>query len=175
MIRRSRQAGATLIELVTSMVILAVALGGILLTINGAIRRSADPMVQEQASALAQAYLEEVTSKPFCDPDFSTSCPAACTTSPCGTCAGAIGPPESRATYDDVCDYNGLTNAGARDQFNNPIAALNNYTVGVVVSGNGETLNGLSSNSGQIVRVSVTVSHPALPASVVVAAYRANY
>ncbi|MBI2802817.1 MAG: prepilin-type N-terminal cleavage/methylation domain-containing protein [Gammaproteobacteria bacterium] len=175
MIRRSRQAGVTLIELVTSMVILAVALGGILLTLNGAIRRSADPLVQEQASALAQAYLEEVTSKPFCDPDFSTSCPTACTTSPCGACAGAIGPPESRATYDDVCDYAGLTNVGARDQFNNPIAALNNYTVGVVVSGSGETLNGLSSNSGQIVRVSVTVAHPALSAPVVVAAYRANY
>ncbi|MGH8595733.1 MAG: type IV pilus modification PilV family protein [Gammaproteobacteria bacterium] len=172
---RHGQVGLSLVELVSSMVILSIALGGILLTINDAIRRSADPMIQEQASSVAQAYLEEVAAKPFCDPDYSSDCPVACTVSACGTCAGAIGPVETRAIFDDICDYNGLSNTGARDQFDNPMAALSAYTVNVAVTSTGEALNGLDSNAGQVARIRVNVSHAGLPAPVVISTYRANY
>ena len=172
---RAGQRGLSLIELITAMVLLGLALGGILLAINGSVGHSADPMVQEQASALAQAYLEEVTAKQFCDPDYSGTCSTACTVSACGACAGAIGPAETRATYDDMCDYNGLQDVGARDQFNNAIVSLGRYTVTVAVASTGESLNGLNSDNGSIVRVAVTVTHPALPAPVVVSTYRANF
>ena len=170
-----RQRGLSLIELITSMVLLGIALSGILLAINNSVSHSADPMIQEQASALAQAYLEEVTAKPFCDPDFSNNCAVACTTSACGVCAGAIGATETRATFDDMCDYNGLTDVGARDQTNNPIASLSRYTATVTVSSIGESLNGLDSNKGEIVRVAVSVSHPSLPTPVLLSTYRSNY
>ncbi len=170
-----RQRGLSLVELIAAMAVLGVALAGILFTINGSIARSADPMVQEQASALAQAYIEELSSKAFCDPDFSANCASACTTSACGTCAGAIGAAESRASFDDVCDYNGVRDAGARDQFNNAIVPLAQYTVAVSVSSVGESLNGLSSNSGAVVRAAVTVTHASLPSPVVLSVYRANY
>ncbi len=170
-----RQQGLSLVELIAAMAVLGVALAGILFTINASIARSADPMVQEQASALAQAYIEELGSKAFCDPDFSANCASVCTTSACGTCAGAIGAAETRVSFDDVCDYNGLRDVGARDQFNNAIVQLSQYTVAVNVSSVGESLNGLTSNSGAVVRATVTVTHASMPNPVVLSVYRANY
>jgi MSHA pilin protein MshD len=39
-----------------------------------------------------------------------------------------------RADFDDVDDYDGLVDAGAADQFGNPIPALAAYTVSVDVT-----------------------------------------
>lgn len=172
---RRLQQGVTLIELISSIVILTVAVAGVMLVVNSTIGRSADPMVEEQAAAVAQSYLEEILLKPFCDPDFSTDCPTACTTSACGACAGAIGPAETRSTFDDVCDYNGLNDAGAKGQNGAAIAGLGSYTINVTVASVGVTLNGLSSNAGQIVRVDVNVTHPALTGTRTVTGYKANY
>lgn len=169
------QRGLTLVELVAAIVVLGVGLAGVVMTINGGVGHSADPMVEAQATAVAQAYIEEITARNFCDPDFSTTCATACTTSACGTCAGAFGPAETRATFDDMCDYDGLQNVGARDQFGNAIAQLARYTVDVDVDSAGETLNGQGSDTGALLRISVTVTHPALAAPLTLSTYRGNY
>ncbi|MGC8733075.1 MAG: type IV pilus modification PilV family protein, partial [Halothiobacillaceae bacterium] len=51
--------GFTLIELVLAVVILSIGLAGILLVYSQTVAKSADPMLRQQALALAEGYLEE--------------------------------------------------------------------------------------------------------------------
>lgn len=169
----------TLIELVISIVIISIALTAILSVMSYTTARSADPMLRQQANAIAQSYLEEILLRPFCDPnDFSTDCVANCTTSACSGCSGATvegGGPETRATYDDVCDYGGLSDNGARDQHGTPVGALGAYNIGVTVD-DAATLNGLNGASGQVVLVTVAVSHATQGnVRVSLSGYRTNY
>lgn len=115
LITRKSQHGVTLVELLLSIVIVAIAASAVLAALSATTGSSADPMVRRQATSIAEAYLEEILLKPFADPD--------------GVDAEAV-----RVDFDDVDDYDGLTDAGARDQFGNPIATLGDYTVSVTVS-----------------------------------------
>ena len=179
--RRYRQ-GTTLIELLASIVIVSVATVGLMLVISGVIARSADPLVEHQAAAIAEAYLEEVILAGFCDPDFpapGNSCRQDCTASACsaGACGG-VGPLKeaSRDLYDDVCDYHGLNDSGARDRSGAAIAGLAGYDVSVAVVDSGVTLGSpaLSAAAGEVVRIDVTVSHVGLDNDLVLSAFRAN-
>jgi MSHA pilin protein MshD len=112
---RGRETGATLIELVVSIVIVAIAVGAVLGLLSTTVGRSADAMVLRQAVSLAEAYIEEVSLKPFVDPD-------------------GVDGEAARVDFDDVDDYTGLVDVGARDQFGNAIPALTGYTVTVSVA-----------------------------------------
>ncbi|NNC64511.1 MAG: pilus assembly protein MshD [Gammaproteobacteria bacterium] len=111
----NRQQGATLVEVVISIVVIAVAVSAVLGVLSSSVGRSADALVVTQGVSIANAYLEEISLKPFDDPD-------------------GIDGEASRIDFDDVDDYNGLVDAGATDQFGNPIAALSGYTVFVAVT-----------------------------------------
>lgn len=108
------QDGFTLIELVVSIVIISVAVGGVMLVFVMALSYSADPQQHQQAVAIGEAYLDEILSRNYDDPDGSN-----------------LG--ETRATFDNVGDYNGI-NQAPTDQDGNAIAALNNYSVQVTVT-----------------------------------------
>lgn len=174
------QGGVTLIELVIAIVVLAVGVGTLLSVLLQTTRHSADPEVTQQASAIARSYLEEVLEKAFCDPnDFSTDCPASCTSAACATCSGATidgVTPESRPSYDDVCDYAGLADLnGARDESGAAVPGLAAFNVRVTVS-DSDALNGLTGAAGRILRVEVDVTHDTLTdVHVTLGAYRANY
>lgn len=142
--------GFTLIEVITTLVILGIAGTAILSVFSNVVRSSANPMIQQQAVAIAEAYMEEILLKPFNDPD-------------------GIGG-ESRAIFDDVRDYDGLTDVGARDQNNNLIASLSDYTVSVSVANS--SLNGIAASDALL--ITITVSHP-VPGSIVLQGYRTNY
>ena len=111
----NRHQGATLVELIISIVIIATASAAILGVLSRNLEGSADAFLVNQAVAVAEAYLEEVTLKPFTDPD--------------GVDAETI-----RANFDDVDDYDGLLDNGARDQFGNALPNLGNVTVSVAVT-----------------------------------------
>jgi MSHA pilin protein MshD len=115
--RGARETGATMIELVISIVVIAIAVGAVLGLLSSSTAHSADAMVLSQAVSLSQAYIEEISLKPFADPD------------------GPSGPngETNRIDFDDVYDYHGLVDVGAHDQFGNPIPALTRYTVSVAV------------------------------------------
>jgi MSHA pilin protein MshD len=134
----------TLVELVLSITIISIALVGVLLVMGQTTRHSADPMIEHQAVAIAEAYLEEILVKSYADPDDSSIC---------GTAEG------SRSLYDDVCDYNGLSDSGAADQFGVAVSGLENYTVAVSID-TSATLNDLS-GSAQVLRADVHVTHSA--------------
>ncbi len=146
-----RQAGTTLIELVISIVVVSIAVSAVLMTLTMNVGYSADPMLRHQAVAIAEAYLEEIFLKPFDDPD-------------------GVDGEASRALYDDVDDYGGLVDVGARDQFDAALPGLGDYTVAVTVAPS-SALPGIG--AGDLYLVSVTVTHAA-QINFTVSAYRAN-
>ncbi len=109
------QRGVTLIEMIIAMVIISIALTGVLLVMNFTTSHSADPMIQQQAMVIAEAYMEEITLQRY--------------ENPIGGYSGT-----SRSLFDDVDDYNGLSDTGARDQNGNAISGLGQYNVNVVVA-----------------------------------------
>ncbi|HET7370718.1 MAG TPA: type II secretion system protein [Gammaproteobacteria bacterium] len=141
------QAGVTLIELVVSIVIIGIALAGVLLVFNRTVATSGDPMIQQQAISIAEAYIEEIVGKAYSDPDGS-------------------GTEASRGLYDDVSDYDGLSDSGAHDQTGQLIAPLQNYDVAIDVQA--ATLGPTNSPA---MLVTVTVSHSGMR-NIVLAAYR---
>lgn len=143
--------GFTLIELVISMVIIAVALAGVLMAINTSVFHSGDPMLSQQALAIGESYLEEILRKDF----PKTPCPG--------------GP---RKNYRNICNYNGLIEAPT-DLHGDPIPELSSYTVSVAVDTSNPVLGDLTSNT-EVARVDVTVSHTGITA-IMLSSYRANY
>ncbi len=179
-----RQRGVTLIELVVSIVVAGIAVGALTLVLAVTGGRSADPMILEQASAIAQAHLAEVTLKSFCDPDYDADadpgtpldCPADCGGPVCSACRGAGAVTEAaRPLYDDVCDYDGLSSAGVFDQTGAVVPGLDLYAVTVQVLDSGVALDTLTADSGRSARIDVSVTHPALPVPVTLSAWRANF
>ena len=175
-----RFSGATLIELVVTIAVVSIAVVVLMELTSRSTARSVDPMIQEQAVAIAHAYLAEVMNKGFCDPDAlataGQSCPVYCTGPVCGTCSPGSPNEPSRPLYDDICDYNGLSNVGAVDQNGTPIPGLGRYDVSVQVSDDSSVnLNGLSGSAGQVARITVTVTHPDMQSPVKVTGFRTNY
>ncbi|HME40754.1 MAG TPA: type II secretion system protein [Steroidobacteraceae bacterium] len=149
---RHRHRGVTLIELVVAITIVAIAATTILGAIAAVASRSADAMMQQQAIAIGQAYLDEILQRWVVDPN--------------GT------PPNTgRGSWDLVDEYNGLVDVGAHDQFGNPIAALSSYTVSVTTS-QSSALTGVPAAAAR--RIDITVSYPP-GGSVTLSGYRTNY
>jgi len=144
-----RGLGATLVELVMSIVVIGVAVTGVVMVIDRNVRTSADPVVNQQAIAIAEAYLEEILTK-----DFN------------------VQPGATRPTFDDVDDYNGLPDTVVRDQTDAAIAGLGGYNVTVAVAN--EAFGSPAVAAADAKRVQVTVSGPG-GVSVVVSGYRTNY
>ncbi|MEZ4290283.1 MAG: prepilin-type cleavage/methylation domain-containing protein [Myxococcota bacterium] len=109
MVASRRLRGASLVEIVVAIVVTSIALSGTLMLVDTTTRRSADPMLERQAISIGESYLEEILQKPFFDPDDGTLCPS---------------PEADRDRYDNVCDYQGLDEIGARDQQGDAIAGL---------------------------------------------------
>ena len=130
--RRPRVTGFTLVEAVLTMVILSIAALAMSQALGFAFVHSSDGLWQARTVALAEAYLEEATARRF---DEATPAggvpPCSLATSACG----AIGPEagESRPTFDDVDDYDGLDEAPPQDAQGNPRTAFSNYRVTMAV------------------------------------------
>ena len=160
---KTNQFGVTLVELVVSIVVLAIASSAIVRLSSTLTERSADPMIQYQAIAIAESYLAEVLLKPYLDPDTGTVCPAA---------------EASRALYDNVCDYDGVIENGARAATSPGTIAtgLDDYRVTIDVVTN-DSLGALS-GPNEVLRVDVLVEHTTsgiLGNGYTLSGYRANY
>jgi MSHA pilin protein MshD len=149
---RHRLRGVTLIELVVAITVVAIAVTTILGAMGAIALRSADAMMQQQAIAIAQAYLDEITQRWVIDPNGSQ-------------------PNTGRASWDLVDQYNGLVDVGAHDQFGNAIAGLGAYTVSVSTTPTGG-LAGVPTASARRIDVTVTYSPSG---SVTLSGYRTNY
>lgn len=152
--------GFSLLEAVLAIVVLSISLTGSLMVLNYTGRHSADPMIQQQAIAVAEAYLAEIMLQSFIDPDLDPTSGAVCPTKEA-----------SRALYDNICDYDGLSDVGATSQDGTTVSGLEAYTIGVTID-TSATLNTLS-GSGQVLRIDVAVSHPASD-SITLSGYRSK-
>ncbi len=146
----------SLIELVVAIVVVAICMTGAFALVDATTRRSADPMLERQATSIAEAYLEEILQQAYLDPDDGTVCPAA---------------EAQRGLFDNVCDYRDLTEVGARDQTGALVPGLENYRVAVAIDSKA-TLGALA-GSIVVLRIDVTVSDP-LGRPVRLSAYRTN-
>jgi len=154
--------------------LVGMAIAGVLVVYNQAVKGSADPMVRKQAVAVAESLLSEVLAQPFtwCDPqdaanDASTppSAGASCTGGSGNSQdkgGGTLGPQpatESRLSatdpFDNVADYNGFTMTGITSLDGTTPSALSTYSARVDVSRAG-TVFGLANDA--VLRVDVTVT-----------------
>lgn len=166
--RWRRVVGVTLVELVMYIMVVSVGVAGVLSVMTYTTRHSADPMIQQQALLIAEAYMQEILLKPFIEPSGTNVCPS---------------PPALRANFDNVCDYNNLNDStGAVDQLGNAIGGLEQYNVAVSVSGGGSLSLGPAANpvnntgAVRLLRVDVTVSHDQLPDfDLILTGYRVSF
>jgi len=151
-----QQSAFTLIEIIVTIIVIGISATALLSVFGNMIRGSADPVIQQQAATIAEAYMEEIMLRAFEDPQVAET--------------GAAEAGETRSNYDDVQDYNSLGTTQVRDQNNNPVAALSAYGVIVVVTG--DPLNTVP--AGAAMRVDVTVTHAAI-GDILLSGYRTRY
>lgn len=123
------------------MVVVGIALSGSFLALHQTLKSSADPMIQQQASAVAEALLEEVLAKAYVDPNSGDVCPL---------------PEAQRSLYDNVCDYQGLDETGVSTQEGVAVAGLELYRTRIAVDTTA-SLAGLLGGS-EVLRVDVRVN-----------------
>lgn len=183
---RCLERGASLVELIVFIVVVSVAVAGVLGALSMSTRASADPMIQKQALAIAEALLEEVQLQPFtyCDPGDASAATALSASECTGGSGGAndesrlpLGPEagESRggavSPFDNVSDYNGFAmGPGVTDVSGAVIAGLDSYTAAVSVAP--QALGGVPASDSLL--ITVTVSGPG-DTTVVLHGYRLRF
>lgn len=125
-----------LIEAIIAITIIAIAATVIMSQVSQANVISGRSMVQAEAAAIATAYLTEITGRPFVDPD-------------------GVGGETQRRFFDNVDDYNGLSDTRARDASGNVLPGGTRYRVRVAVAGVAG-LPGVPASDARLVTVTVT-------------------
>ena len=157
-----RQAAFSLIEVLVTIVVIGISAVALTSVYSNMIAGSADPVIQQQSISIAEAYLEEISLRPFNNPDGAES----------GDCEDSPNPEaeDSRDLYDDVQDYICLAAGPAADQTGTPIPLLADYTVTITITN--FDFNGVADNDWR--RIEVSVNHPAVD-PITLVGYRANY
>ena len=167
----AKQVGMTLVELVMFIVIVSVGVAGILSVLNITVQKSADPLVQKQAQALAEGLLEEIQTGYFAycdgtDPKLKYAKTAVdCT--PVGPDTGdtygitTVDGAEQRP-YDTVKDYASAANTATSLSSVLPseasVAAPSGYNATVTIGP--ATLGDINSGSGDALLIKVVVAGP---------------
>jgi MSHA pilin protein MshD len=189
--------GVTLVELIVFIVIVSTAVAGVLMTLDISNRSSADPMIQKQALAIAEALLEEVRLQAFtyCDPNDDAAVTNANSAADCTGGAGGANDEtktplvsetgEARASttspFDNVSDYNTFCMGPAcappstiTDLNGTSMAGLEAYTANVIVANPqpSEVIGSIPAPDSLF--ITVTVTGPA-NTTVVLHGYRVRY
>jgi MSHA pilin protein MshD len=143
-----RQRGMTLLELIVTITVVAMAGAALMGTLSYLAGTSGGNMRQAQAQAIANAYLTEISAMSFLDPD--------------GVAEGS-----NRALWDNVMDYNNLNTPTATDKAGN---ASGNFQVRVNVVAGG--LGVLPANA--VWRIDVSVDYDT-NAFALATGYRTNH
>jgi MSHA pilin protein MshD len=176
--------GFTLVEMVATIVILAIALVGIAGMVSLGSSNSADTLVQTRAIALGGSYLDEIMGRRFdersapsgFDPCFGFVGGDRCTAE---MDFGADGGESGRDEYDDVDDYHGLAEGDGEatpieDAEGETREEYANYHVDVSVRYAGDdAVLGLTETDAKLITVTVTTRDQS--SGWEFSAYRSNY
>lgn len=151
--------GVTLVELVLAIALAGIMIAGLMSAYSSIVGRSADPMVRNQATVLAESFLEEALQKAFLDPVTASRCPAS--------------PGGNRENFDNVCDFNGYSAASISLPNGSVVSGLQGYSVSITVSdiSSGE-LGAVPTQCA--LKVVVSITSP-LNESIILTGYRTNY
>lgn len=150
-----KQSGVTLLELITFIVVVSIALSGLLYAYQQAMSNSVDPIVKILALQRAQATMDQILTRKF-DENTPSGGEPACDSSTGVQCAGII----ADSDYDDVGDFNGYIDQSDAD-----------YPLSVTVTAAGDEL-GLPVSQAR--RITVEVQLPG-GNSIALASYKVNY
>ena len=174
-----QQQGVTLVELVISIVIISIAMVAMMSSFSLSMSRSADPLWHNKTLKLGQLYLDEILAKKYDELSPIGGLPFVA--SPSCTGLGPDGAPpnqETRATYDDVDDYHGITNVVPTSLTAALDSSYDDYRFSITVECDGDDVEataetgGVDNNHAKI--ITVTVTPPNQP-PITFAAYKGNY
>ncbi|MCH1488260.1 MAG: type II secretion system GspH family protein [Pseudomonadales bacterium] len=187
LIKRSRQAGFTLVELVVGLVISTISIAMFATLIVPLFTRSVEPLLQIRAAELAQSILEQATAyrydentpvggSPPCNGLGGLSCTPSASF---GTDAGEA----NRASFDDLDDFNAFCAAdnNIQDVFGNDLTtggSFANFSFRLCVAYDGNfngAINEAASGEANAKLLTVTVTPPQPASALTVSVYRSNY
>jgi len=169
---KQKQRGVTLIELVISIVVLSFAIVAMLNAFSISISHSADPLWRNKSLKLAQLYLDEILAKKYDESTPLGGVPAVispdCSSGYLGADTG-----ETRDIFNDVDDYDDLTDSPPKDIDGNSLgASYSAYSVSIeVVCDDGKVE---ASADIHAKKITVTVTPPG-ESPMTFAAYKGNY
>jgi MSHA pilin protein MshD len=148
------QRGATLVELVLAISIIAVTLFGVASVFKVTVTHSANPITQKQAVLISEGLMEEILSKSFTKPN-----------------GGYAGPftGDNRDKFDSVGDYNNLTITNMTSLSGTAIAGLEKYSVTITTANT--DLGTISSANNIVVTINVVGPND----NFTLKGYRVNY
>lgn len=197
-----RQSGLTLIEMIVTIVLLAIALAGVAFAIGNSVTQSGQTLIELRAAALAQAYLDEILGKRY---DENTRArgvpPCRASAPPARQCTAEANfghdyssPVEtgesSRDRLDDVDDYDGMDEGDGQtlplqDAEGNTRTGYDNFRVTVDVRyinlGSGEEEENLQQGTTELDDqydakfITVTVFYRGISEGFVFSAYKSNF
>lgn len=131
---RVKAAGFSLVEMVVSILIISIAMVGISSSLAFGLRHQSDGIWRTKAVALAEAYFEEISARRYDENTPNGGVPACSpTTTSCSTSAN-FADGEVRGDFDDVDDYNGISDMPPQDATGVTRSGYNNYRVSVDVA-----------------------------------------
>lgn len=147
------QRGATLVELVMTIVIISIAIAGVVGAFSLIAGRSADPLNQTRAVALSQLYFDEILSR-----KYNHNTPDGGVPREVGCSVGREGGESDRRDFNDVDDYDGLDESPPQDVDGDQLdPAYQGFRVEVAIACAGDEV-GLPDDDAK--RISLTITDP---------------
>ena len=174
--RRAAEQGFTLIELIITIVVMAIAFTALGIGLVTAVRDSVDPVVSMRAAALGQAYLDEIVGRQF-DENSGLGGVTRCDEAGQPACSNSFGPEagETRASFDDVDDFHGLDETPPRNVLGQIESQYEGFRVQVSVAYAGNDFSAsFATPTRSMKRITVTVTTP-VSGSFVFSTYRGNF
>lgn len=126
--------GFSLVEMIVTILIISIATVGISSSLAFGLRHQSDGIWRTKAVALAEAYAEEISARRYDENTPNGGVPACSPTTTSCSIAANFDDGETRGNYDDVDDYNGISDLPPQDASGTPRTGYNNYRVSVSVA-----------------------------------------
>jgi MSHA pilin protein MshD len=153
------QGGFTLIELVIVIVLVGAMMAGMTALFMNNVGHSHRPFLAQRTLAVANAMMDEILRKRW---NEATPLGGGCVNTGSAVCPA--GPPvvaigndgETRATFDDIDDYNGLNQSPPQDSSATAMPGYAGFSVNVAVSQPAAAWHGVPAADVRLITVSVT-------------------